>query len=204
MPEALCAYCAAAPQRLELADALESGGYSQIPPADRLIGTLRTPDDRYSVTGVATSVLTNSVWVRTGRKWAAHPLDVFNQAFPAADYIPVEFPNPPQHFMRTLQQQAGPGRLAGCPEQTARALGIFHHVPHDPHETHDPKQARNNDVLWFRTDILTAEQKEACGIPEDCHIPYVLDTLDFAHAASLLRQYPTLLDGHCTCKAESQ
>ena len=189
MPNTECTYCQAAPERLKLADALESGEYNQVLPSDRLNGVLRNPDDHYNITGVATAALTNSVWVRTGRMWAAFSLDTFTAAFPEAKHIPVEFPSPSRHSIGQLEKFAGPGQITGCPEETACTLGL--------HE--DTEQSTHPEVIWFHTDDLTDDQKKESGIPRDWAGAYVLDTLDFTTAAALLRQYPNLLEGHHTC-----
>ena len=185
-----CEYCQAAPQRLDLAEALESGRYRQTPEDERLDGILRDQYDQYSITGVATAELTTSVWVRSAGSWTAYPPDVLTKAFPTIQRMPKEFPDPHRKFLDQLQQEASTGTSMGCPEETACALGLHESTEGTGHPV----------VLWFRSDPLTPKQRAQNGIPPYWPLNgYVLDTLDFANAAALLREYPHLLEGHCAC-----
>lgn len=186
-----CTYHNAAPARLELADALESGKYRQMPREDRLNCLLRDTDNRYSITGVATAELTQSVWVKYDDMWRVHPFEAFHHAFPKMKNVPNEFTQPHENFIHRLEEHSGNGTNQGCPEETACALGI--------HE--DREGSTHPELLWFNASAITPEQKATARIPRDWTLHYLLDTLDFNLAATLLRQYPDILEGCCTCEA---
>ena len=186
-----CQYHHAAPLRLELADALDSGRYQQIPREDRLDCLLRDSQDRHSITGVATAELTPSVWIKAGDAWTVHHLENLIKAFPKVTQFPKEFPNPDHDFLQRIEHLSPKETVHGCPEATACALGI--------HDNDSDNPSHHPELLWFRANIITPEQKTAASIPRDWHIPYLLDALDFRLAAELLQEYPDLLIGHCTC-----
>ena len=183
-----CPYLHAACARAELADALASGHHSQIPRQDRLNGTLRTNDNLFSTTGVATLVLTDSIWINTPAGWEPHPLDIIAPLLPDQS-VNWEIPAPSDQFVDAVHHTSGHTSTIGCPEATACALGL--------HE--DPQGSSHPEVIWFQTHLLTPEELRLCGIPQDWHGPYVLDTIDFRYAAHLLRKYPDLLQSQCPC-----
>ena len=167
--------------RLALADALDSGRYAQQHGSQRLYGVLRDDQDRYSITGVATRELTNSLWVRTRRTW-----DVYDRP-DVAGIVPAdtaEETQPSEEVLALLRQSGATPVCCGCPPQTAHAVGV-------PQTRRG--HIRHPDVLWFRTYLLTPNEMGAAGIPENWHLPYCLDALDFPLAAHLLRQHPDLL-----------
>ena len=138
---------------------------------------------------MATDALTPPVWVKYGDAWAVYQLEALTDAFPNSKGTRWEFPKPDRNFADRLMRTAGKGITMGCPKQTASALSI--------HKT--PEGTKHPDVLWFRATILTPDQRADNGIPRDWPTSYVLDTLDFPKAAALLREYPTPLEGHCSC-----
>ena len=187
MNETQCAYCEARPQRLALADALDSGRYKQLPMPDRLTGLLQG-ENGYSLTGVATAELTGSLWVLEDGLWNTYPHDLVMHSLPDLTPVPHEIHHLESKTLERLQQMAGCGQSLGCPEETACALGI-----HEDREGHEhPAQ------LEVHTSMLSKEQKKDHGIkpvkPER-YIP--LDILDFAPAANLLRQ-DRFMSHHCT------
>ena len=171
-----CNYCRAAPARTRLADALMSGRYQQ---AERpgLLSLLRDERDRYSISGVATAELTNSVWVRKKPDWQVYPQDEFNRVFPEFAESQKEFPHQVRHFLKQLENALGRGNSTGINPDTARALGL----------------AENTEVLWCSTTNMTAAQKQAAQIPENWHDPYILDAFTYELAAELLREDPWFL-----------
>ena len=80
--------------RLELADALDSAQYRQIPREDRLDCLLRDSQDRHSITGIATAELTPSVWIKSGDAWTVHHLETLIKTFPQCDPVPQGIPKP--------------------------------------------------------------------------------------------------------------
>ena len=167
--------------RITLADALDSGRYLQQERGQRLQGVLRDHLDRYSITGVATQELTDSLWVREDKTWKAYDRAAARGIVPQ-DTTEIADPTPDLLAQLRAIGAAPPGD--GCPPQTARAIGVPQvKVGH----TLQP------DILWFRTTLLTPDELAEAGIPPNWALPYILDTLDFHLAARLLRQYHNLL-----------
>lgn len=186
-----CKYCEATPERLRLAEALESGRYQQIPRSERPAGLLRDPKDLYNITGVATAELTPSVWVKHHNTWRVHPFEVFQHTFPKMKQVPTEFAQPHEFFIQHLEDHAGPGTALGCPEETACTLGL-----------HEKDNSTHPDHIEVNAYLLSPDEREATGIPQDQRQPYPLDLLDFSDAAKFIRRFQHFLIGRCTADDE--
>ena len=182
-----CQYCEAAPERLRLAEALESGRYQQPPRSERPAGLLRNSQNLYNITGVATAELTPSVWVKHDSTWRVHPPEALRQAFPKIKKVPKEFPQPHELFVQQLEDHAGNGIAMGCPEETACALGLHEH----DNSTHP-------EEIMVYAYLLSPDERKAAGIPRDQRKPHPLDLLDFSDAARFIRKFCQFLEGHCT------
>ena len=186
-----CYYCEASHERLKLAEALESGRYQQLPPAERNSGLLRDPEDRYSVTGVATAELAPTIWVKTTDMWAAYPLEHVLDILPKTEgNVKAEYPDPGEDFARKMEE-TGAGTVTGCPEETACALGL-----------HEPDNSSHPDPIEVNAYLLSPDEREAAGIPRDWDRPYQLDLLEFKVAANIIRRFQNSLIGHCNADAE--
>ena len=165
-----CNYCRGREARLELAAMLESGTWIQSP--DRERPNLRDGENSWSVTGAATDGLTPSVWVNHGGEWHRYPAETLSELPFLAEIrrIPhVLEPDPEQ--LATMENRAGDGDSANCPEDLLEVLGIY----------------PENGVIPDRIEL----REPRGGL-------FLLDHLEFGQAARLLRDDPELL-GTCRC-----
>lgn len=180
MPEK-CSYCEHTDTRRELADTLAKGAHPEQPQRPRLDPTLRPMrdgQDRYTITGVATDVLTPTVWVKAKNEWTAYHMELIPPSWYWRDdrncLVLRDTEDLDDDMIAELTAHAGSGDVEHCPEETALRLGIDEHrsVPID-----------------------VVEINPECGIPG---LPVFLDSLNFEDAARLLRTVPNLR-GECSC-----
>ena len=186
-----CYYCEASQERLKLAEALESGRYQQLPPAERNSGLLRDPQDRYNITGVATAELAPIIWVKTTGMWTAYPLEQVLDILPKTEgNVKAEYLDPSEDLAAKMEG-TGAGTVTGCPEETACTLGL-----------HEQNNSSHPDSIEVNAYLLSPDEREAAGIPRDWDRPYPLDLLEFKVAANIIRRFQHSLIGHCTADDE--
>ena len=185
-----CRYCGAKDMRIRLAEALESGRYSEQPVEERHSHMkLRDTHDRYSITGVAVDVLAPFIWIKNREEW--HAFD--------HERIPQEWQKEGlRHQVEDMSeddfqeiQSGGTGESEICPERTACALGL-----HTNHE--------HPEVLEVRSSLLSPTRREEAGIPRNQQKNHPLNILSFRGAATLLREEPNILTGDCECNQEGR
>ena len=186
-----CAYCAAYPNRVALADALDSGRYAQQPRAQRNCYTLRDAQDRYSICGVATRELTDSIWIFADGEWQMCETGDLGPPAPAPA---TDIPTPDGETLALLAKAEEQHPTRGCTRQLAQALGIK-----------QTKYGRllHPGILSFHTEFLKPSELANAGITPSWAGPYFLDVLEFTVAATLLRTHPNLLENRnehqCPC-----
>ena len=180
MPEK-CSYCEYAANRRKLADALANGAHPEQPQRPRLDPTLRPMRDgqnQYTVTGVATDVLTPTVWVKSKNEWTAYHMELIPSSWYRRDardrLVLRDTEDLDEDTLAELEKHAGQGDVQHCPEETALLLGIDEH-------------------LSVPIDVIEINQE--CGTPG---LPVFLDSLSFEDAARFLATVPDLL-GKCSC-----
>ena len=139
---------------------------------------MRDSQDRYTVTGVATNVLTPTVSVRSQTDWTVYHMQLIPSSWYQKDardrLVLRDTQGPDEDMVAELEAHAGRDDIQHCPEETALMLGIDEHrsIPVD-----------------------RVEINQACGEPG---LPAHLDSPSFKDAARLLKTVPNLL-GECSC-----
>ena len=176
-----CRYCEHREYRDKLAQALERGEYQEQPQRPRLDPTLRPMRDgknRYTITGVATDVLTPTVWVKARAEWNAYHMELIPSSWYRKDtagcLVLRDTENLDDDTVAEIEAHAGRGDVEHCPEETALMLGIDEH-------------------LSVPIDVIEINQD--CETPG---LPVFLDSLSFQDAARLLSTVPDLLR-KCSC-----
>ena len=179
--EQRCAYCKHTENQETIAEVLTKGEYQEQPRqplGDPTLRPMRDNQDRYTVTEVATDVLTPAVWVRYEPNWAAYQIELISPSWYRKDktgrHTIQRNQTPDESTLEHLNAQAGKGDVQHCPEATALMLGIDEHrsVPVD-----------------------MVEINKECGEPG---LPAHLDSLSFKDAARLLKTVPNL-PRECSC-----
>ena len=189
-----CYYCEASQERLKLAEALESGRYQQLPPAERNSGLLRDPQDRYNITGVATAELAPTIWVKEPPA-CGQPIPS-NTSWTSSPKRRGTLRASTRTQVRTSPRRwkgPAPAPSTGCPEETActswNSLGL-----------HEQNNSTHPDPIEVNAYLLSPDEREAAGIPRDWDRPYPLDLLEFKVAANIIRRFQHPLIGHCTAE----
>ena len=172
-----------------LAEALESGEYGEQPQSDEYAQPLRDPQGRYTITGVATSMFTQAVWIRGENGWSVYHGDEISHAREYGYTHRGEDPGEEQ--LDILLHHVGEGTSRGCPEQTACALDL----------PQDQERSEHTPHILVNHQILSQGKLELAGIRADRRTDLPLDWLSFEVAAKLLRESPGLL-GERTCDQE--
>ena len=151
----LCHHCRAAPDLQRFATTLQETELNQLkgpnPP-------LRD-DTAYSVTGLASELLTFAIWIHNGRQWHYHNINHFHEDI-YKTYLVRDTQTgavPQEHHLTqdqysSLVNQIGTGDVETCPEETLCALGLEHHTTQGPIQYLDKTgKFRNLDDLDFKT-----------------------------------------------------
>ena len=174
-----CFYCEQADQRKELADLLEKNPHLESHQEDP---PLRDERDLYSVTGLATEMMTPSVWVWHQQQWHHyHPQDFPDTTLLrkfGADQTAGEI-TADDDMIHELTEHGGDPETWQCPEWTLALLGVwaFNLIP---------------DQITLNREALNREQAMIAGKAR------TLDQLGFRKATILLREAPELI-GECRC-----
>ena len=183
----ICTACEAREDRQTLIDALRSGHYRQ---HDRrtIYQKLRDESDNYSVTGVATAIITPMAWIKDQNHWTAlrvHDIaeHAGHDALPGEDITAL----PPETIRHLLENAVGSVR--NCPAPTATAIGI------------DPKNWEKNRNLQLQVNSsqIPVAKRPAFGIAPRNKGNHQLDLLSFAQAADLLANHPASVVP-CRCR----
>ena len=183
----ICTACEAAHDRQSLIEALRSNRYTQHE-RRTIYQPLRSETDRYSVTGLATALITPMAWVKNQKHWIAFWIDDIAEhtgrhPSPDEDITDLE----PEAIRHLLENATGAVR--NCPALTALALGVA------------PKAWEKSRELQLHINPskVPLPKLPSFGIPPRHKGKHQLDLLSFNQAADLLAYHPAAICP-CSCK----